>query len=268
MVYESRALTVSIVIPVYNEATLLPACLDAIAAQSVLPDEVIVVDNNSTDTSIEIARHYDFVRIVHERRVGVNYASWRGAQATRSAIVVRIDADTRLAADWVANVQRYFAAHPDIAAVTGKSYFYDFPFPRITSVVHAFFQQYLQHLIAGTTLLWASNMAVRRSVWIAVATEVHVAQPVYEDIDLSLVLHRHGYRIRRTRSLQVGLSMLRGHLTPASFWHYLTPWAFTYRCNRLPVRAACVGMLRLVVMVFLLPVPYIALLDRFNPKHQ
>jgi cellulose synthase/poly-beta-1,6-N-acetylglucosamine synthase-like glycosyltransferase len=57
-------MNVSIVIPVYNEADALAACLEAIAEQTIAPLEVIVVDNNSTDTSAAIAQGFDFVRLV------------------------------------------------------------------------------------------------------------------------------------------------------------------------------------------------------------
>ena len=50
-----KKLTLSIVIPVFNEQDHLKACLSAIAAQTVIPDEVLVVDNNSTDSSAAIA---------------------------------------------------------------------------------------------------------------------------------------------------------------------------------------------------------------------
>ena len=54
------ALTLTIVIPAYNEAANLSSCLDTIASQSIMPGQVIVVDNNSTDQTAEIAERYSF----------------------------------------------------------------------------------------------------------------------------------------------------------------------------------------------------------------
>ena len=59
-----KALTLSIVIPVYNEQDQIKGCLDAIKNQTIAPQEVIVVDNNSNDNSIAIAKKYAFVRII------------------------------------------------------------------------------------------------------------------------------------------------------------------------------------------------------------
>lgn len=50
-------LTLTLVIPVFNEEHQIKGCLDAVASQTVMPDEVIVVDNNCTDRTIEIAQN-------------------------------------------------------------------------------------------------------------------------------------------------------------------------------------------------------------------
>src|SRR5689334_10679087 len=98
----------SIVIPVYNEAAQLGACLRAIAQQTVKPLEVIVVDNNSTDGTRAVAEAYDFVTVLEEPRQGVVHARSRGFDAARGDIIARIDADSILPADWLANVETVF----------------------------------------------------------------------------------------------------------------------------------------------------------------
>ncbi|HEX7964030.1 MAG TPA: glycosyltransferase family A protein, partial [Candidatus Saccharimonadales bacterium] len=93
--------SVSIVIPAYNEERHLAACLEAIRAQSEPPLEVVVVDNNSTDRTAEIARRYPFVRVVHEERQGIVFARGAGFDAARGDIIARIDADIVLPAGWI-----------------------------------------------------------------------------------------------------------------------------------------------------------------------
>ena len=56
---------VSVVIPAYNEEKYLPACLEALSRQTFRDFEVVVVDNNSTDRTAEIARSLG-ARVVHE----------------------------------------------------------------------------------------------------------------------------------------------------------------------------------------------------------
>src|SRR5688572_27451257 len=86
--------SVSIVIPAYNEEGQLALCLEAIARQTVKPVEVIVVDNNSTDGTVEVAGRYPFVTVLHEWRQGVVHARDCGFDAAKGDIIGRIDAET------------------------------------------------------------------------------------------------------------------------------------------------------------------------------
>src|ERR1035437_9021599 len=95
-----KPLTLAIVIPVYNEEFYLKACLNSIAKQTVAPDEVIVVDNNSTDKSVQIAKSYKFVKLLHEKRQHQVFAQATGFNAIKSDIIGRIDADSILPPDW------------------------------------------------------------------------------------------------------------------------------------------------------------------------
>ena len=65
-----KILPISVVIPMKNEASLLPDCLESLLQQTVLPTEVIVVDNGSTDSSLDVARSY--VKKFKERNVFIN----------------------------------------------------------------------------------------------------------------------------------------------------------------------------------------------------
>jgi glycosyltransferase involved in cell wall biosynthesis len=73
---------ISIIIPVYNEAESLNACLDAIANQTIKPYEVIVVDNNSLDDTRLVAKAYDFVTLISETKQGVVHARSTGFYIT------------------------------------------------------------------------------------------------------------------------------------------------------------------------------------------
>ena len=88
----------SVIVPAYNEAEWLPECLSAAreAMQAVnLEGEVVVVDNNSTDTTAEIARQMG-ARVVCEPINQISRARNAGAKAARSQYLVFVDADTRL----------------------------------------------------------------------------------------------------------------------------------------------------------------------------
>lgn len=245
---------VSIVIPAYNEERYLKSCLDAISAQTIPPFEVIVVDNGSTDATAAIARSYPFVRVVAEARKGIAFARNAGFNAANGDIIGRIDADTRLPPQWVAQVSEYFAAHPAISAVTGKGYFYDFGLRRAMSFLHTLTYYVIQGVISGMAILWGSNMAIRRDAWLAVAEECSTRNDIDEDIDLSLKLRRKKLRTMYEGRLHADMSLRRGNLSPAQIFTYLRSWPRNYAINGLYLRAACISCIMLIAVL----VAYIA----------
>jgi glycosyltransferase involved in cell wall biosynthesis len=86
----------SIVVPAYNEEELLPATLErlrAAMAATPLRGEVVVVDNNSTDATAEVARAQG-ARVVQEPLNQISRARNAGARAARGRYLVFVDADT------------------------------------------------------------------------------------------------------------------------------------------------------------------------------
>jgi len=86
-----RDVTVSVVIPALNEAESLPHVLPRIPADVY---EVILVDGNSTDDTVAVARQLrPDIRIITQRRRGKGAALREGFEAATGAIIVHLDAD-------------------------------------------------------------------------------------------------------------------------------------------------------------------------------
>ena len=89
--------TISIVVTAYNVKKYLPTCLDSIMNQSVVPDEVIVIDDGSTDETgliaDEYARIYAIVKTMHTENSGVSRARNLGLQEVTSDYVWFVDGD-------------------------------------------------------------------------------------------------------------------------------------------------------------------------------
>jgi glycosyltransferase involved in cell wall biosynthesis len=117
----------SVVVPAYNESAFLGACLESLAAQD-FPGayEVIVVDNNSSDQTGEVARAHG-ATVVTEPHAGVCWARQAGTLAARGEIVVSTDADTTFHPGWLSRIDRTLRASPDCVAVTGPCRFLDAP---------------------------------------------------------------------------------------------------------------------------------------------
>lgn len=217
----SKALTLSIIIPAYNEENHLGMCLDSIAAQSVMPDEVIVVDNNSSDKTADIAKTYPFVRLLREPQQGVTFARDTGFNAAQSDIIGRIDADTRLAKDWVTRVKKTFADN-EFAAVTGPAFFYDMPLaPRNYLADHAF-KGPLYKYDKDFPFLFGTNMAIRASAWALIKSEVCNDKNIHEDMDIAIHLHLHDSKILYDPKLRAGMSARRFDDKPKDFYRYIT----------------------------------------------
>ena len=97
-----RGPSVSIVMPVLNEAAMLPECLESVVAQDYPNiEEIIIADGGSTDGTCEIAGRFEKVKVVdnprRNRPAGLNVAI---AHAS-GEVIVRVDARTRLATDYV-----------------------------------------------------------------------------------------------------------------------------------------------------------------------
>jgi glycosyltransferase involved in cell wall biosynthesis len=210
----SKPLTLTIVIPVYNEQHHIEACLDSIAAQTILPDEVIVVDNNSTDSSVAIAKSYDFVRVVTAHEQGIVHARNTGFNAARSVLIGRLDADTILPADWVEDVLNMYHERQDFA-LTGGGYFYNVFGPRINGWALGQFAYRMNRMIMGHYIVWGSNMVIPRSLWKQVKTKTCVDNEIHEDLDLAIHLHRMNLPIVYRENLRVGVEMKRVYDCPA-----------------------------------------------------
>lgn len=199
-----KALTLSIVIPAYNEENHLAACLDAIADQMVAPDEVIVVDNNSTDNTAVIAAAYPFVTLVNEKRQGRAHARTKGFNTAKSEIIGRIDADSVVAQDWVEQAKASFT-DPRIVGVTGLGRTNVLPWlesVHMTLWSRVYF--WLANAYFGVVTMWGANMAIRRTAWLKIKDDVCLEDDLaHEDQDVSLLLIGTGGLITQNNRLLI-----------------------------------------------------------------
>ena len=100
----------------------LPGCLASIAAQTLTPHEVIIVDNGSSDGSVDWLRSdHPSVRLVElGRNTGFAEAANHGFAAARSEVVALLNTDVELEPDWLARMTRALSADPGAAAVACK----------------------------------------------------------------------------------------------------------------------------------------------------
>ena len=91
---------ISIIVPIYNVAPYLPACLDSIIHQTYLNLEIILVDDGSTDSSNKICEQYKTVdpriQVIHQKNQGVSTARNAGLALAAGHYITFADADDLL----------------------------------------------------------------------------------------------------------------------------------------------------------------------------
>ena len=114
-------MTASVVVPNFNGRRWLPGCLDSLAAQTLAPAEVVVVDNGSSDGSAALASERPGVRVLQlSRNLGFAAAANRGIAATDADGVALVNTDVVLADDWLERMVAALSGAPDIGAVACK----------------------------------------------------------------------------------------------------------------------------------------------------
>jgi glycosyltransferase involved in cell wall biosynthesis len=113
--------TFSIVIPAFNEERTLPGLLKSLASQTRPADEIIVVDNNSTDATAHVAATAG-CRVMHCAEQGISAARNAGARAATSTHICFLDADSEVTPGWLAAGEKKLACG-QFGAVSGWNHF-------------------------------------------------------------------------------------------------------------------------------------------------
>ena len=204
----TTAVSVSVVIPVKDDAEHLRRCLRALISQRIIAaDEIIVVDNGSVDHSASVALSMG-VRLVFEDIPGIGAAASAGYDAAQFDIIARLDADSVPDADWIESIHAAFDHDPMLVGVTGAAHFLDGPrmFRRLGASLYLTLYYLLVGVFFARTPLFESNCAFRREDWREVRDRVHRTDPtMHDDVDLS-VHFGPNRRITIDRAVRAGIS--------------------------------------------------------------
>lgn len=113
---------VSVIVPAYNEEKSVAATLESLLSQNYNNYEVVLVDDGSTDKTYEIARRYEGpkMKVIHQENKGKAAALNTGINAASGAIVLTVDADTRLNAGALAIIAGRFSSDPRLGSLSGN----------------------------------------------------------------------------------------------------------------------------------------------------
>ncbi|GAA1901380.1 glycosyltransferase family A protein [Arthrobacter gandavensis] len=179
--------TISVVVPVRNDAAFLRRCLLALEHQTRRADEIVVVDNESTDDTAAVCEAAG-VRRVAEPLAGVAAATACGFDAANCELLARLDADSVPPPDWLERMEDLVEAAGPLTVVTGPGNFYGGN--RLTRWIaeHLYIAGYRwsMNLLMGHPPIFGSNFALPASMWKRMREGVHRSSSrIHDDLDLS-----------------------------------------------------------------------------------
>ncbi len=212
----------SVIIPAYNEEKLIVPLLQSLRCQSVHDFSIIVISNNSTDRTMDVARRY--TKHVYNCSVqGSVPARNLGARKAATKYVAFLDADCVVNETWAENMLAAFARKPPVQAVTGSGTYIE---PNIwyNLLYNCFAELTNLSLILknalGMPYITTNNMAVERKVFLELGGLDNL---IIEDHWFSLKFGKKGYRARYVHNAKVRYSSRRFHAD--GFFKTLTIWA-------------------------------------------
>ncbi len=117
---EPARLSVSVIIPTYNHAHYVAAAVQSALDQTRVPEEIIVVDDGSTDDTADVLAQFDApVRVVYQENQGRSAARNRGLDEARGDAIVFLDSDDLLATDSIERRVAVLESSPEVDVVYG-----------------------------------------------------------------------------------------------------------------------------------------------------
>jgi glycosyltransferase involved in cell wall biosynthesis len=182
-------MTVSIVIPVYNQERFLARAIESALNQSWSDCEVIVVDDGCTDGSPAIMARYAGIRIIRQANRGLAAARNAGLATSRGEIVIFLDADDRLWPDAARTGVELLGTHPEAMMVFGHCRLVDeegMPLPTNLRSVEA---HSYDELLRDNPIWTPAMVAFRRQVFDTVGGFDEAISPA-ADYDIYLRISR------------------------------------------------------------------------------
>ncbi|MEM7114731.1 MAG: glycosyltransferase family 2 protein [Chloroflexota bacterium] len=195
----------SIIVPVFNGAKLLPACLQAIKASAFQSFELIVVDDGSTDGSGQVAQDCGARVLTLNGRFGPAHARNEGATISNGRYLFFTDADCLLRPDTLAIAAAILEADPTLDALIGS--YNDQPAdPHFLSQYKNLSHHYIHQISSSEAdTFWTGCGAIKRDRFAALGgfDARRYPRPSIEDIELGYRLKEENGRILLAKNVQV-----------------------------------------------------------------
>ena len=108
---------ISVLIPTYNSERTIVATLDSVLSQTLPPDEILIMDDGSTDNTVSLlGRYKPRITLIQQRNRGVAQARNALAERARGDLIAFLDHDDLWHPQYLATQRKLFGDHPQAAA--------------------------------------------------------------------------------------------------------------------------------------------------------
>lgn len=116
---------ISVIIPLYNKEAFIKKAVDSVLAQSFEGFELLIVNDGSTDNSLEVVRQYDDarIRITDQENAGVSTARNNGVKAAKHELIAFLDADDWWAPTYLEEMLKMVDKYPEAGLWSAKYYY-------------------------------------------------------------------------------------------------------------------------------------------------
>ena len=159
---------ISVIIPFRNESKYIEACINAVIEQDFPQDqyEIIMVNNNSTDRSVEIVENYPSIKLYHQPIQGNAITRNLGLAHATGSLIAFVDSDTVPAKDWLRNNEKAMR-DSSVNLIVGRLEFKSAGLP--LKLVEMYELEKTRFVFSrktkSTLFCYTCNLAIRKSVF-------------------------------------------------------------------------------------------------------
>jgi glycosyltransferase involved in cell wall biosynthesis len=212
--------------------------LDACLNQTHQPDEIIVVNNKSTDRTVSIVEkyvaRYKNVRLLHQLKVqSMSATRDMGLSAATGDILGRIDSDAIIERNWAKNVLEFYKRSPKLGGISGPVSYYDMPWVKQAAKLDNLARRINRLIMKDYPFLYGSNMALSHKAWATIKDKVcsDGFDKFHEDIDIALHLRLEGFEIGYCPKMLAFISARRIEDKVKAFRDYTKRFSRTYQAH-------------------------------------
>lgn len=215
--------TLSVVTANYNNAEFLDDFFGSIANSTVLPNELVFVDDGSTDNSIAIAEQwksrvtFPLLIVALEQNVGFANALNLGVKSSTCDLILRVDPDDFIHPQRVEKEKTFLENNPSVNVIGSNTYYYNHFRKKVVGQSHfpRYYKSILRYFRTGHIAICNGSFTARRSIFIANPYDQKNFK--FEEYEFFARLAKSGVRME---NLSNCLTYYRVHKQNRNFSHF------------------------------------------------